>query len=1127
MKKKQRQIFYTESKLRWQTFKGILYLSAFLILVFIAVGIYSLSNKETVIIPKQLGENQLLKIEMNDSNYNSSHDEFKKEIAAIRKQNRADFYNKFQVNIPSNDSVKPLFPVRSAFYVNWDIQSLQSLKKNISKLNLVLPELFFVQDTSDEIYVDMNETSIKALKIMKDGHVTILPMVTNFFNKKWNGNNVRRIIHNKNRKTIFINSIIKQLRKYKLHGINIDFEDLNETTDEFIIDFQKDLSLALHKNGFLLTQDVSPFNEDYNYKELSKYNDLIFLMAYDQHNMSSSPGPISSIDWVENALDESLKNIISNKVVLCLAAYGYDWPIGYQASDITYQEAMTIAKESDTIPFYNNHTYNLNYTYWDENDIEHQVYFTDAATTYNLIRASYDFGTAGVALWRLGSEDERIWRFYNQNLDANFLNNNKNRLDSVDQIPTLTNVDYVGEGEILNILSTPSKGVIEFEYDSTDKLISEEKYKSLPSGYVIKKSGNKEKKIVLSFDDGPDEDYTNKIISILEKYNIPASFFVTGVNIQANLPTFIKLFNKGYEIGNHTYTHANLEEASIERTKLELRTTRRMIEAITGQSTVLFRPPFSVDAEPTSYNELKPLAIGKEENYIYVGAAIDTRDWEKNVSADTIYKRAISKKNIGNIILLHDAGGDREQTILALPRIIEYYKKNGYTFTTIADLLNKKKEQLMPPLINKKSNYINDFNYSSIYLIYYSEYFIYCIFLIALLLTAFRLLAISVLATKKQFENKQNAKAQLRYSNYKVSIIVPCYNEEVNIVKTIDHLLNLSYQNIEITVVDDGSTDKTLDNLISNFRTKLNVKIFSKVNEGKAEAINYGIKHSSGNLLFCIDADTVISNDAIEKMLVYFEDDKVAAVAGNVKVGNKVNLLTNWQSIEYITSQNFDRMAFDVLNGIMVVPGAIGMFRKKHVLEVGLFSTDTLAEDCDLTMKLLANGYKVKTCNQAMAYTEAPDRISSFVKQRRRWSYGIIQSFWKHRKLLFNFGKPNMGWVVLPNILIFQMILPLFNPLVDIILILSLLFGKTMIVLFLYLIYMIVDMLLATFAFAFEGESINYKVLAMMIPQRIIYRQLFFYILFISYIKIIKGELQHWGIIKRTGMVKSIINKVE
>ena len=1127
MQKNNHQIFYTESKIRWKTFKAILYLSAFFILLFILAGIYSLSIKDVIIIPKQLGENQLLKIDNNDSAYNSSHDEFNKDIEEIRKQNRADFYKPIPFKFTNNDSLKPLFPIRSAFYVNWDIQSLLSLKKNISKLNMVLPELFFIQDSSDEVFVDINETSIKALNVMKAGHVTILAMVSNFFNKKWNGNNVRRIIHDKKRKKTFINSLLKQLGKYKLHGVNIDIEDLHETTDEYIIDFQKDLSEALHKNGYLLTQDVSPFNEDYNYKELSKYNDLIFLMAYDQHNMSSKPGPISSIDWVENALDESLKNISSSKVVLCLAAYGYDWPKGYQASDITYQEAMTTAKESDTIPFYNNNTYNLNYTYWDDNDIEHEVYFTDAATSYNIIRSSHDFGTAGVALWRLGSEDERIWRFYNQNLNIDFLNKNISRLDSIDEIPALTNVDYNGEGEILNILSSPSMGVINFEYDSTDKLISEERYKSLPSGYVIKKSGNKDKKIVLSFDDGPDNDYTNKIIDILEKYKIPASFFVTGINIQANLPTFIKLNNKGYEIGNHTYTHANLEESSIDRTKLELRSTRKMIEAITGRSTILFRPPFSVDAEPTNYSELKPLAIGKEENYIYVGAAIDTRDWEKNVSADTIYERAISKKNIGNIILLHDAGGNREQTILALPRIIEYYKKNGYTFTTIANLLNKSKDQLMPPLTNKKEDFLNDFNYSTIYLIYYSEYFIYSIFLIALFLTAFRLLVIATLATKKHIRSKKSKLELYQKSIYKVSVIVPCFNEEVNIVKTVEHLLDLSYQNKEIIIIDDGSTDKTLDNLITNFRTKLSVKIYSKPNGGKADSINFGIDKSTGDILFCIDADTIISNDAIEKMLVYFEDEKVAAVAGNVKVGNKINLLTNWQSIEYITSQNFDRMAFDVLNGIMVVPGAIGMFRKKHVMEVGLFSTDTLAEDCDLTLKLLAKDYKIKTCNQALAFTEAPDRISSFIKQRRRWSYGIIQSFWKHRKLLFSFRKPNMGWVVLPNILIFQMILPLFNPLVDIILILSLLFGKTIIVLILYLIYMIVDMLLATVAYAFEGESINYKVLAMMIPQRIIYRQLFFYILFITYKKIIKGELQHWGIIKRTGMVKSIITKID
>lgn len=247
-------------------------------------------------------------------------------------------------------------------------------------------------------------------------------------------------------------------------------------------------------------------------------------------------------------------------------------------------------------------------------------------------------------------------------------------------------------------------------------------------------------------------------------------------------------------------------------------------------------------------------------------------------------------------------------------------------------------------------------------------------------------------------------------------------------------------------------------------------------------------------------------------------------MAGNVKVGNEINMITKWQSIEYITSQNFDRRAFSLLNCITVVPGAIGGFRRKAILEAGGFTTDTLAEDCDLTMRLHKTGYIIENCNDAISYTEAPETIGQFLKQRFRWSFGILQSFWKHRDAIFRKRYKNFGRVALPNILLYQILLPFLAPLADLLLVLSLILsGLGLIVadpvhiIAYYLIFSLVDIAGAALAFAFEKE--DFKKLIWMIPQRLVYRQLMYYILFKSIRKAVKGEIQSWGVLKRTGNV--------
>ena len=268
----------------------------------------------------------------------------------------------------------------------------------------------------------------------------------------------------------------------------------------------------------------------------------------------------------------------------------------------------------------------------------------------------------------------------------------------------------------------------------------------------------------------------------------------------------------------------------------------------------------------------------------------------------------------------------------------------------------------------------------------------------------------------------------------------------------------------------------------------------------------------------------------MKRMLVPLKNKgEVGAVAGNVKVGNDNTILTKWQSIEYTTAQNFDRRAFDLINGIAVVPGAIGAFKKEAIEKAGGFTTDTLAEDCDLTIRILRYGYQVLNCTEAIAVTEAPESLKQFMKQRFRWSYGIMQAFWKNRDACFNPKYKGLGMVSLPNILIFQILLPTVAPLADLMLLVSLVFNRHnpeslhKIWIF-YLVFMAVDIMVSVIAFSFEKEKLG--KLLWLIPQRFVYRQLMYFILFKSISKAIKGESQGWGVLKRTGNVKELSYKI-
>jgi peptidoglycan-N-acetylglucosamine deacetylase len=1105
-----KQVFQSDSKRRWTAFKNSLRLSFIFIALAAGIILIDIISQDSILLPKMRGENEVYKRVLNPEKIATfATPQNKKLRQALDSLNRiASDTTKHKVHrhvLEGN--------IRAGFYVNWDPQSFYSLKGNIDKMNLIIPEWMFVQDNADTIFTDIDS---KALKLMRQHGIKITPMVSNYYNEKWSLENVVRIISSKERKQKFIASIIRNLKENQFQGINIDFESIDDKFRKELSEFQKELYNQLHKLGYTVSQDITPFADSYELPELEKYNDQVVLMAYDLHYMTSEPGAITDPDWVTDILDSSLKAIPANKIILGLAAYGYDWPLNSEAEDITYLEALEHAYENETSVNYDDKSNNLQFNYEDDNGIKHSVWFTDAATAFNEIRIAEDYGIGGVALWRLGGEDPRLWKFFELEMNLDSLKREPFNPESLHIIKSSNNLDYQDEGEILDIVSTPREGMIDVNYDSTDQMISGEKYVQLPSSYLIKRFGVPQgKQILLTFDDGPSEKYTPQILDILKKENIHATFFVVGINAENNLKLVKRLYDEGHEIGNHTFLHPNLAEVSQDRVEFELNATRRLIESVTGHSTVLFRPPYNADSEPENMQEIIPIIEAKKHNYYTVGESIDPEDWEPNVTADTIMERIIDEQNLGSIILLHDAGGDRSQTVKALPEIIKYYRDKGYTFVTVSSLLGKNRNDVMPLLSNRNDIVLANLNWTIVSVIYWVERFIYRLFTIGIVLALLRLLFVASLAALQKRKKKKSISSLIKP---KVSIIVPAYNEEVHAVRNVQNLLKSNYPDYDIIFINDGSQDNTYEVVKEAFAGNNRVKVLTKPNGGKSTALNYGIANSKSEIVVCIDADTQLMKDAISKLVEHFINDDVAAVAGNVKVGNRHNLLTKWQSLEYITSQNFDKRAFDLLNCITVVPGAIGAFRREIILEVGGLTTDTLAEDCDLTIRILRAGYTVRYAETAIAYTEAPETAKMFLRQRFRWSFGIMQCLWKHRDALFNIKYKSLGFIALPNILFFQFMLPIFSPFAELMMVMGILGGYFQQLVVYYIIFLLVDTISAGIALSFEKEQL-YQ-LWILLPQRFIYRQLMYWVLIKSIITAIRGTLVGWGILKRTGNVQ-------
>jgi cellulose synthase/poly-beta-1,6-N-acetylglucosamine synthase-like glycosyltransferase/peptidoglycan/xylan/chitin deacetylase (PgdA/CDA1 family)/spore germination protein YaaH len=1160
-----KQIFFDPQRKRWKRLRRVMDVSAVLFTIVVAIFIFNVLRQQKLpdlLLPVPKHNYKALRDRQSDL----QRAEKAKERPTRRKTSRKPS------DIPFNTGEG----LRAAFYVEDDATSYSSFKEHVHQIDILFPQWLHVSEpdgnlmamTSDFQHeykvVDSRgvahdpdeQNKIKNVIAAAKEDTEVFPHLTSYNPQTGTFDPaIGAVLIDPGKSQALIAQIMRffaGLPAYR--GLSLDFENLPDNADDAYFQFIETLYAQMHARNLRLYVNIAADTDPGDLKFYSANADGLIVMNYDEHEAESEPGPVASQNWFLNNLKNVLKVVPKEKIICAVGNYGYDWTMSIpdakdkkhpkakvlNTEDLHVQEAWQRASDADADLDLDYDSLNPHFSYIDEDEhVQHVVWFLDAVSLLDEMRGARALGLQTFALWRLGEEDRSLWSIWDSP-------SNPDALSALGAVPPGHDLDEEGAGDIIRVTGTPRPGkrVVELDTDETDprlKLIVDEHMENYPLGYHVVRYGYHPGEVALSFDDGPDPAWTPRILDILKRKQVKGTFLMIGSEAQENVGLMQRVVREGHEIGNHTYTHQDISEISPRQTQLELNLTERLFVSKLGIQPLYFRPPYDIDQDPDTDDQAEPAYRIQQMGYTIVGDQIDTDDWNEKPRktpqqiTDSVLGQLDRMKNHpqfqGSIILMHDGGGNRAPTVAALPVLIDALRAHGYTIVPVSALMGKTTAEVMPT--------ITGFQYwravadsVAFSILSFLGHFIVSVFFVGDVLMSARLLLVGVLAILDRLRRSQ---APAPDFTPPVAVLVPAYNEETVIVRTVRSVLNSTYPNLHVVVIDDGSSDRTAEVAREAYAAEIasgKVVVLTKANGGKAAALNYAVEQLTEEFYVGIDADTVIASDAIAKLMPHFQDPLVGAVAGNAKVGNRVNLWTRWQALEYITSQNFERRALNLFNVVTVVPGAIGAWRTGPVKLAGGYPVNTVAEDADLTMSLLEQGLKVVYEDRALAFTEAPIDAKGLMRQRFRWSFGTLQAVWKHR-LAFIRNKA-MGLFALPNILIFQMLLPLVSPFIDVMFLYGVVqffvdryyhpeaasiasFEK---LLAYFLTFMVIDFITSSVAFSLERKHPANKgdgwLLFHIWLQRFAYRQVFSVVLFKTLKRAIDGRPFNWDKIART-----------
>jgi len=1042
----------------------------------------------------------------------------------------------------------------AAFYAPWQETGLMSLRNNAPQMTHLLPVWVHLQPDANGLDLHdwdplLTPHNVEVVQVARQNNLNIVPVFSNAQisstgSGEFDATRVHIFLNNPALQTKTIMLLRQWCQANRFQGINVDFENVPDEDYPLMIPFLQRMKANFDPAHLSVSADLEA-SQKLDWHKASAVCDFVIVMAYDEHGERSVAGPIASMAWYRDVVQRALRSIPREKLVVGIANYAYDWTEGGESAEpMSYQGALILAqdfrqqeKPEDIVDF-DDQALNPTFRYVDDEHKEHEVWMLDAVTAANQWLIASNYGVRGAAVWVLGSTDPSIWTF----IHRDHLNEppNMNGLGVV-RFPYF--LEFVGEGEISHVDKETTNGSRSLEIDPQTGLALDESYHTFPTSIVIARTGYRPKMLALTIDDGPADPYTAQMLDELKALNVKATFFLIGQNAERYPNLVRRIWDEGHEIGNHTYTHPNIGVVSTQQARLEMNATQRVFQSVLHRSTLLFRPPYNADAEPSTKEEAEPIRLASQLNYITVLEFLDPQDWrltdpQPNGGAkertarqmlDTIKEQLGTEK--GSCILLHDGGGNRAETVKLIPLMVNELRKEGYTFVPVSTLIGSTRDKVNPE-VNSSDTLMLASDRVVFEAIYIFELFLRIAFTTAIILGTLRVVFATILALIAKWRER-HAKFDATFRPA-VSVVIAAYNEEKVIARTIRAVLATGYEPLEIIVVDDGSKDDTSGEVRSNFGDA--VTLFVQPNSGKATALNRGIAAASSDIIIALDADTVFAKDTIEKLIRHFTNPLVGAVAGNVKVGNRVNPLTYWQSIEYVTSQNLDRRAYATINSVTVVPGAVGAWRREAIQQAGGYTSDTMAEDMDLTWRIRRIGWRIETESSAIGYTEAPDSFKSLFGQRFRWAFGTLQSLWKHRRAMFRYGW--FGTVMLPSLWLFQVAFQVLSPLVDLQILWALggaihagmrrlngdwqplpnALSSLYLIAFMYAFFFVIELVGALVAYKLDRE--DPKVLVWLFWQRFLYRQLMYAVILKSIKTAVSGIRTGWGKLERKGTVE-------
>ncbi len=912
------------------------------------------------------------------------------------------------------------------------------------------------------------------------------------------------------RKRLF-DDMIEAAEVVQADGFCLDFGRITAAEAPGIGAFVARARASLAENGLQTCLILRATDEAWQAPALREASDFVVVKTFIEPWSGSPTAPSAPEPWFAETVDALARHFGKERLIVALGTASYDWISGVAVPEkISFGEAMARIERAGAQVTFAPQARNPQSIFRDRSGRRHHLWMLDAATLFNQLQLLRAAGIGNVAVWDLGNEDSAVWNTLVK----------PPSMPLAEYVP-FTNVliedylSYTGKGPFIRVTAPARIGQRVVTQDPATGRITALGYTRLPQPVRMERFERPAPgKVALTFDDGPDPKYTRAILDELKALNVPAGFFVIGSHIWQNRDLIRRMIDEGHLVGSHSFWHPDMRRVSESRNVFELNMTQRVLSSATGRTTLLFREPYQRTEGPLNLKQATPVWEVQNLGYIYVSSNVAPHDWEDlnryQIAEDIVQE---VEQNGGNVIALHDGGGDRAEVVAAVPLVVKALRARGYEFVSLADLLGLDRATLMPKAELAGSDVVFNVSFRAINSV---GNLWRTLFLSAIAIGVVRSLIMLVLAIRR----KPHFVGSFGRFAPPVSVVIPAYNEEDTIIESVNSVLALNYPNLEVVVVDDGSTDRTFDLLLEHYSRNPKVQIIAQFNQGKWRALNVALESVSSEFVICIDADTRIDERSVLKLVGHFRDPLVGAVAGKVKIINRKRLLTKLQVLEYMVAQEIDRRAAETLNAMMVVPGAIGAWRVSAVKACGGYSGDTMTEDADLTVTMNRLGYTICYEENAVAETRAPETVRQLLSQRARWSLGMLQLARKHRGAVRE-GHA-LGWFALPDLIIFGYVLAFLAPVADLLFLSFLVdqvqsfwfgqpthFDVSPALLLTYAALPLVDLVVVLAAHAFD-RSERASIVLLSPVQRLVLRPLLYFTAIRAVWRAITGRLVKW-----------------